>query len=165
MLAIAGVVVGALLAFIAQLLLRRGEDVRDRRRERLEACATFAAAAENARGAQYDRWWSKHEMRSESQRTEAKDTSYQRRTAMRVAQSRLGLLELGDSVLLVAAKVVRQIGDLHKSESQADLEENGGRALMTIDDFTRAAALELRPIAASHRLRAFWRRVRRAPRG
>ena len=125
MLGLLGVVLGALIASLAQLLMRQGERRELRRTERLSACAEFVRAAELARAAQYDRWWSTHEGRAEESHRRAKEESFNQRTGLKVARSRLRLLGVTGSVLTVADRIQAIVADLHHASNREQLEAEG----------------------------------------
>lgn len=135
-----GVVLGALIASLAQLLMRQGERRELRRTERLSACAELVRAAELARAAQYDRWWSTHEGRAEESHRRAKEESFNQRTGLKVARSRLRLLGVTGSVLTVADRIQAIVANLHHASTREQLEAEGDRIRTMIDGFSESAA-------------------------
>jgi hypothetical protein len=135
-----GVVVGALAAFLGQFLLRRTERQEFRRNERLDACADFVRAAETARAAQYDRWWSKHEGRPTDAHAAAKRESFGQRTALKVARSRLRLLGITGVVLQRADDILAAVADLHHAGDRPAMQSEGDRIREMIDAFSDSAS-------------------------
>jgi hypothetical protein len=140
MLVLLGVVVGAALTFLSQMAMSRREEGARRRVERLDACAQFVAAAENARGAQYERWWSKHEDRGADEHGAAKYESYRRQTEMQAARSRLRLLGLDGEVGRAADRVVTTLITMHQADDRPHLDSVGHDTLAKIESFSDAAA-------------------------
>jgi hypothetical protein len=140
MLTLLGVVVGASLTFLSQLVSSRRDDNAKRRTERLDACAQFVAAAENARGAQYARWWSKHDSRGVDERAAAKNESYSRRTEMHAGRSRLRLLGVGGQTGQAADCVVESLSTMHQANDSLHIEALGHDVLTKIEAFSDVAA-------------------------
>jgi hypothetical protein len=114
------------------------------RQERMATYSAFAAAAEDYRHGQADRWYRKKEDPDGESFITARDEAHRRRTATRQALYRVKLLTDDREVIVAAEQAYRCTRDVSNAHDQADRDSRDSAARQAIEAFVSRASLLVR---------------------
>ncbi|WP_236244346.1 hypothetical protein [Streptomyces sp. CC210A] len=143
--AVAGTLLGSVITHTFQRLASRRSEVFTRsealRQERIATYSAFAAAAEDYRHGQSDRWYRKLEDPDGEAFLRARDEAHRLRTAARQALYRVKLLTDDREVVLAAERAYRCTSEVSHAQEQADRDARDTEAKQAIEAFVSRASL------------------------
>jgi hypothetical protein len=144
--AVVGTLLGSVVTHVFQRLASRRAEEFTRsealRQERIATYSGFAAAVEDYRRGQADRWWRRQEDPDGEAYLIARDQAHLLRTAARQALYRVRLLTDDREVVLAAEQAYQCTRDLSKARERADRNARDTESKQAIDAFvSRASAL------------------------
>ncbi|NLU71009.1 hypothetical protein [Streptomyces sp. HNM0574] len=142
--AVAGTLLGSVITHVFQRLAARRNETFTRaealRQERIATYVAFAAAAEEFRRGQADRWFRRQEDPEGDAFLTARDTAHHLRTTARQELYRVKLLTEDAGVLAAADRAYGDTRDIALAEDRADQRERDARAKESIEAFVARAS-------------------------
>lgn len=142
--AVAGTLLGSVLTHTFQRLAAQRSELFARsealRQERMATYSAFAAAAEDYRHGQADRWYRKQEAPDGEAFLGARDEAHRLRTVARQALYRVRLLTDDGDVVLAAERAYQCTWDVSNAQDSADRDARDRRAKQAIEAFVSCAS-------------------------
>ncbi|HCA87589.1 MAG TPA: hypothetical protein DEQ61_20230 [Streptomyces sp.] len=142
--AVAGTLLGSVLTHTFQRLVAQRSELFARsealRQERMATYSAFAAAAEDYRHGQADRWYRKQEAPDGEAFLRARDEAHRLRTVARQALYRVRLLTDDGDVVLAAKRAYQCTWDVSNAQDSADRDARDRRAKQAIEAFVSCAS-------------------------
>ncbi|WP_370423722.1 hypothetical protein AB8O64_35210 [Streptomyces sp. QH1-20] len=146
--AVGGTLLGAVITHIFQRLASRRSELFARsealRQERIATYSSFAAAAEDYRHGQADRWYRKQQDPDGEAFITARDEAHRLRTATRQVLYRVKLLTDDREVVLAAERAYQCTRDVSTARDQVERDALDTRARQAIEAFVSRASLLIR---------------------
>ncbi|MEU7134917.1 hypothetical protein [Streptomyces sp. NPDC046261] len=146
--AVVGTLLGSVITHTFQRFASRRSELFTRsealRQERIATYSAFAAAAEDYRHGQAERWYRKQEDPDGEAFIAARDEAHRLRTAARQALYRVKLLTDEGEVILAAERAYRCTWEVSNAQDQANRDARDAEARRAIEAFVSHASLLVR---------------------
>ncbi|MFF3906180.1 hypothetical protein ACFYZJ_09225 [Streptomyces sp. NPDC001848] len=146
--AVAGTLLGSVITHVFQRLAARRTEQFTRsealRQERIATYSGFAAAVEDYRRGQADRWYRKREDPDGEAFRAARDQAHRLRTAARQALYRVKLLTDERAVVLAAEHAYHCTRELSNARDRGDRDARDTQAKQAIEEFVSRASVLVR---------------------
>ncbi|MFH9735399.1 hypothetical protein [Streptomyces sp. NPDC017260] len=142
--AVGGTLMGAVITHLFQRLASERSELFARsealRQERIATYSSFAAAAEDYRHGQADRWYRKQQGPDGEAFVTARDEAHRLRTATRQVLYRVKLLTDDQGVILAAEQAYQRTRDVSTAGDQVERDALDARARQAIETFVAQAS-------------------------